>query len=105
MDNIKYGLSMKEAYKKFLVGKDYEYYREFEPEHHSLESLLNKLYKWSYRLFALLLILSLFRFYFLSILIVSLLWYKPLCHFIHLKARVNRLNIELFSQEQGILSE
>ncbi|NRR92968.1 hypothetical protein HSX10_15440 [Winogradskyella undariae] len=96
MNNVKFGLTMKEAWKDLLLGRDNTNYREYEKVHHSLEDLRIRLYKYNYYLFMLLIFVGFFFSNSFIILLFSFLWYKPLCHALHLKNRVKRKNIELF---------
>lgn len=96
MNNVKFGLTMKEAWKDLLLGRDNTNFREYEKVHHSLEDLRIRLYKYNYYLFMLLIFVGFFFSNSFIILLFSFLWYKPLCHALHLKNRVKRKNIELF---------
>lgn len=102
MSEVQFGLTMKEAWKKFLLGKDNTNYRQFEGGHHSLDDLKDRLYKYNYILFALFVFVGFFFSISFKILFFTLLWYKPLCHALHLKNRVKRRNIELFKSLKGL---
>ncbi|MGV8812804.1 MAG: hypothetical protein ACOH2D_01720 [Gelidibacter sp.] len=102
MSEVNFGLTMKTAWKGFLLGKDYTDYRRFEKVHHSFEDIRVRLYKYNYRLFVLLVFAGFFFSMSFKILIFSLLWYKPVCHALHLKNRVKRFNIEKFKSYKGL---
>ena len=102
MKDVKFGLSMKTAWRSLLLGKDSTNYRSFEKVHHSLEDLRVRLYKYNYSLFVILVFLGFFFSMSFKILLLSLLWYKPLCHALHLENRVKRRNIEIFKSIKGL---
>lgn len=102
MDSQKVKLSMKEALGLFLKGKDYEIYRPYEGNNSTSDDFKDKVYKINYYLFVLAVIGSFFFSVILAFLLVSFLWYKPLCHLIHLKNRVKRYNITHYAISRGL---
>ncbi|RBP32998.1 hypothetical protein DFR65_102334 [Oceanihabitans sediminis] len=101
MDKENFGLTMKAAWKGYLLGKDKTNYRNYEKVHHSFEDLRLRLYKYNYYLFVVLIFGGFFIPESFLFLIFTFVWYKPICHALHLKNRVKRYNIELFKQIRG----
>lgn len=103
MNDLKFGLSMKSAWKLFLRGKDYSLYRQFEGNDSSLDDFKNRAYKINWNIFVILLISGFFLSYFFYIVLFTMLWYKPLCHIFHLNNRVKRYNIYQFGKIKGLI--
>lgn len=102
MNDVKFGLTMKTAWKKFLYGKDYILYRQFEGNNTSLDDLKDRVYKYNYILFVLLVFVGFFFSKTFIIIFFSLLWYKPACHALHLRNRVKRFNIDKYKNYKGL---
>lgn len=102
MSEVNFGLTMKDAWKMLLYGKDYVLYRQFEGNNTSLDDLKDRVYKINYILFVVLTCIGFLVYKTFVILYFSLLWYKPVCHALHLKNRVKRYNIERFKNYKGL---
>lgn len=102
MSEVQFGLTMKEAWKKLLLGKDNTIYRQFEGGNDDFNSLKDRFYKYHYRLVALLIFVGFFFSISFKILFWSLLWYKPFYNALLLKNRVKRYNIDMYKRSKGL---
>jgi hypothetical protein len=102
MGQNNFELSMKKAWTMFLKGEDFKIYRDFEGNQTSMDDFKDKVYRINYYIFVLVLIICLFNAAMFIFLFLSFLWYKPLCHAIHLRNRTKRYNVIQYAASRGL---